>query len=213
MLLSKTVFSSFILSFGIHCAGIFALTMPAGKEAELLQDTCSYTEVEFINSQGECAVMNVEDAVSPQEEKKADFLIDKDEIALNSKKENKEESRNTVKEAVKEENEGQNFQNESSNVSPHEHGAGAADEKNLWRVVKCPMPAYPQQARKNMQEGEVIIEIKVLPSGEIESSKVVLSSGFTSIDAAALIASKRIVLKYDGSNRALSGVTLRVPYQ
>ncbi|MDR2191485.1 MAG: TonB family protein [Endomicrobium sp.] len=91
--------------------------------------------------------------------------------------------------------------------------AGAADEKSLWRVVKCPMPAYPQQARKNMQESEVIIEIKVLPSGEIEYSKVVLSSGFTSIDAAALNASKRIVLKYDGSTRALSGVTLRVPYQ
>jgi TonB family protein len=175
---------------------------------ETLQEACSSIEVEFINSQGECEVMNVEDTAMPAEKKKDET----GEISLNYKK----ESSGLGIEKKEEQKESQNLENKSAPASEsleHSHGASGQNEKNLWKVLKCPMPAYPRQARKNLQEGEVIIEIKVLPSGEIESSKIVLSSGFDSIDEAALNASKRIVLKYSGPKHAHSPVTLRVPYQ
>jgi TonB family protein len=209
MLISKTVLSSFVLSLSIHCAGIFALMPPAEKSIVPLEQTCAYTEVTFIDSQALCAVMEVKETPLTQEDK--DF---KKETGLNLKDIQEEE----IALSKKGETLSSGSQNKSLKHSEHSgkldnSSADKENAKDVWRVLKCPMPIYPQEARKNLQEGEVIVEITVSASGKIASSKVILSSGFSAIDQAALKASKRVILKYKGLKPASSGVTLRIPYQ
>ena len=236
MLISKTVLSSFVLSLSVHCAGIFILTAPEGRNIVPLGQICAYTEVTFIDSQAVCEVMEVKDEPLTRfrgndKEKKSEVMEIQEDVLKEEDKDFKKETSLTLKEVRKEEmtlseksettwqNENSGGQNKNSKHSRHSQSLGASlsadkeNSKNAWRILKCPMPVYPQEARKNLQEGEVIIEITVSPYGKIASSKVISSSGHTAIDETALKASKRVVLKYKSSKPASSGVTLRIPYQ
>lgn len=49
------------------------------------------------------------------------------------------------------------------------------------------IPVYPRLARRRHQEGTVLLRLVVLPSGEVGAAKVIKSSGFDQLDAAALV--------------------------
>jgi TonB family protein len=80
-----------------------------------------------------------------------------------------------------------------------------------WKIVRNPSPVYPKGSIKRGEFGDVVIEIVVLPSGEIENSKIVLSSGFKDIDESALASSRRIKLKLINKDKLQKSV-MRIPY-
>lgn len=55
------------------------------------------------------------------------------------------------------------------------------------RAIK---PDYPRGARQRGEQGNVVLEIRVTAEGTVETVKVVLSSGFPELDAAAVQAAK-----------------------
>jgi len=54
-----------------------------------------------------------------------------------------------------------------------------------------PEPEYPRTSRRLVEEGKVLIRIRVNTSGRVEEAKVEKSSGFSRLDDAALEAAKR----------------------
>ncbi|MFZ0258026.1 MAG: energy transducer TonB [Gammaproteobacteria bacterium] len=58
-------------------------------------------------------------------------------------------------------------------------------------VLGNPRPSYPQMARRRGQEGRVLIRVSVLGNGRVGSARVAKSSGYGSLDRAALKAVKR----------------------
>ena len=51
-------------------------------------------------------------------------------------------------------------------------------------------PEYPKGARQRGEQGDVTLEIRVGAGGEVEEAKVVVTSGFAELDAAAVKAAK-----------------------
>jgi TonB family protein len=47
--------------------------------------------------------------------------------------------------------------------------------------------AYTRIALRNRQEGDVLLELSILPDGEVGDAKVLKSSGFPQLDASALV--------------------------
>jgi len=58
-------------------------------------------------------------------------------------------------------------------------------------IVKRVPPKYPEEARKNHQTGLTVIKIMVGKSGKVISTQVEKSSGFDSLDEAALETAKQ----------------------
>jgi protein TonB len=54
--------------------------------------------------------------------------------------------------------------------------------------LKNPRPAYPDVARRHDWEGEVLLRVRVSPSGRVEAASVERSSGHDALDEAALAA-------------------------
>jgi len=54
-----------------------------------------------------------------------------------------------------------------------------------------PLPAYPEVARRRGQEGTVTLEVLVLADGRVGEMDLVASSGYRSLDKAALKAVRR----------------------
>lgn len=79
------------------------------------------------------------------------------------------------------------------------------------RVLDNPRPAYPRQARRRGLEGQVVLEVQVLPDGHPGRIEVVAGSGHSILDRAALAALRdwRFEPAREGG-RAVSA-TLRVP--
>jgi protein TonB len=73
--------------------------------------------------------------------------------------------------------------------APHEGAVTAArfDADYLHN----PAPAYPYSARRNHEEGKVVLLVLVSPQGTTKSLKVHRTSGFRALDEAALDAVQR----------------------
>lgn len=89
--------------------------------------------------------------------------------------------------------------------------APAGPEVVPARVLDNPRPAYPRQARRRGLEGQVVLEVQVLPDGHPGQIEVVAGSGHSILDRAALAALRdwRFEPAREGG-RAVSA-TLRVP--
>ena len=60
---------------------------------------------------------------------------------------------------------------------------------------RAPMPDYPRQARSLGQEGLVVVRVTIDQTGRVESAVVRRSSGFASLDEAALNAARGTAFK------------------
>jgi protein TonB len=56
---------------------------------------------------------------------------------------------------------------------------------------KNKQPTYPRQSRRKGEEGTVLLEVLVLPNGEVDDVRIKKSSGFPKLDKAAVHAVKK----------------------
>jgi protein TonB len=68
------------------------------------------------------------------------------------------------------------------------------------------LPAYPAEARKKGEQGEVMVEVALDPYGSIRAARVVKSSGSTSLDSTALRSARTLRFR---PPRPPQGVVLR----
>lgn len=61
--------------------------------------------------------------------------------------------------------------------------------------INLPMPPYPRSSIENEEEGTVRIEITVESNGQISSAKIIKSSGYSRLDAAALRAARGALIR------------------
>lgn len=78
-------------------------------------------------------------------------------------------------------------------VVSREH-RGALTEA-LPSYFRNPPPVYPRLARERGQEGTVVLEVEVLPSGRCGTINVLSSSGYALLDQTALNAVRRWVFR------------------
>lgn len=77
---------------------------------------------------------------------------------------------------------------------------------------KPPAPKYPRQARMSGHEGLVVVRISIDRSGGVQRSRVVLSSGFDSLDEAAMDAASLIRFKPYQVNSVTQSVVADMPF-
>lgn len=87
-------------------------------------------------------------------------------------------------------------------------GGGAA----VWKAVSVPKPAYPDASFAAGEQGQCLIRVTVLPSGQVGGVALVKSSGYSRLDQAALAAARRIQFRLNGARPAHS-VMVKVPYR
>lgn len=87
-------------------------------------------------------------------------------------------------------------------------GGGAA----VWKAVSVPKPAYPDASFAAGEQGQCVVRVTVLPSGQVGGVALVKSSGHSRLDQSALAAARRIRFKLNGARPAHS-VTVKVPYR
>ena len=76
-------------------------------------------------------------------------------------------------------------------------------------------PEYPKGARQRGEQGDVTLEIRVDAGGEVEEAKVVVSSGFAELDAAAVKAAKaaRFTPAKSGRDAVASTARLKLSFK
>lgn len=70
-------------------------------------------------------------------------------------------------------------------------GTGGASSSARPRYASNPPPQYPPEAKRLKQQGEVILRVKVGSDGRVQDVSIRRSSGFPSLDQAALTAVRR----------------------
>lgn len=82
----------------------------------------------------------------------------------------------------------------------------------VWKAVSVPKPAYTDASAAAGEQGQCVVRVTVLPSGQVGGVDLVKSSGFGRLDQSALAAARRIQFKLNGPRPAHS-VTVKVPYR
>lgn len=93
-------------------------------------------------------------------------------------------------------------------VTPESQGALS---EILPGYLRNPAPRYPLQARRRGEEGAVVLRAEVLPTGRCGRLDVRSSSGFASLDEAAMSAVKRWQFKPAARGRAPVAVWVEIP--
>ena len=71
-----------------------------------------------------------------------------------------------------------------------ERGSIKGKGKLKITCLNCISPKYPRKALKKGLEGKLTVKVWILKSGDVEKAEIIISSGITSIDKAALEAAK-----------------------
>ena len=82
------------------------------------------------------------------------------------------------------------FSNRDDNKD-FEKGSIKGKGKLKITCLKCISPKYPRKALEKGLEGKPIVKVWILEDGSVEKAELIISSGITSIDKAALIAAKK----------------------
>lgn len=81
----------------------------------------------------------------------------------------------------------------------------------LPRTLRNPPPVYPQRARELGQEGTVVLEVEVLPTGRCGRLLVPSSSGFSLLDDAAATAIRAWQFRPSRRGRQPIAVWVEIP--
>ncbi|MDR3111833.1 MAG: energy transducer TonB [Elusimicrobiota bacterium] len=198
----KFFLPSLLLSLSFHSIGMFWFMENANKAFayQSQNSNIGYAEVNFINSKKFHEAVNAKD----------DYFEGKSEVYLRRKKIVKNKK---ISDYANKDSKPDNYETERNDVPRSNSDYSDSENRASWKVVKCPIPAYPKESRKAKQEGQVVIEAVISPKGEIISSSIVFSSGFKSLDEAALTASRQVKLRY--RNRKIipkNCEIVRIPY-
>lgn len=82
-------------------------------------------------------------------------------------------------------------ENKEGGGSPQINAAPTTDADYKLSALNNPKPPYPPYAYKAKQEGQVILTVEVLPTGESGQVSIFLSSGFELLDESALTTVKK----------------------
>ena len=135
-----------------------------------------------------------------KEKVKGDFLINKKEIIEKSekkagnkvlKKENKALIREKNLEDLKISNPQKRGTSDTEDNKDLEKGSVKGKGKLKITCLNCISPKYPRKALKKGLEGKPTVKVWILQSGNVEKAEIIISSGVTSIDNAALEAAKK----------------------
>ncbi|MPL58721.1 hypothetical protein SDC9_04263 [bioreactor metagenome] len=74
-------------------------------------------------------------------------------------------------------------------------------------IIQKKEPVYPDEARRQGLEGKVMIKLEVLPNGRIGSVSIERSSGYESLDAAAVEAVRH--WRFNPAKETISGSSVR----
>jgi len=137
---------------------------------------------------------------------KGDFQIKKEEIREKVKKDlikekqidkplkKKKEKKSLIKEKKIDNSKISNPQKKgvSDKEDNKEIEKGSVKGKGKLKItcLNCISPKYPRKALKKGLEGKPKVKVWILKSGEVEKAEIIISSGVTSIDNAALEAAK-----------------------
>jgi TonB family protein len=207
---SGVVAASLLFSVGLHAGGIYFLSsMPTGKEFNINTFNASgynnYIEAEVVVLDCPQTIMCDDETVADKTEKKEAVS----DIGIATPKKAEEPKRQISRDHTGHTDNSVG----GSNTTGSDIGQSGDVLQAVWKVVKNPQPVYPRDARKRCEHGNVLVEIIVSPSGEIESAKIISSSGFQSLDESALNASKNIKLKHDNTTPPKNSTVIRIPYQ
>jgi TonB family protein len=205
MLISKTVLLSAMISLSLHAGGVF-LALNASPAAQVISsqnEDCADTEIVFIDYKGYCEPMFAQENVKSKiEEIKTETR--EDGISVNAVKKD-------AAAADDADNHGKNHDDESAEENENRrHSPAGAD---IWKIVKCPPPVYPQESKKLGEYGETVVKLIINPDGKIENAEIMSSSGYKRLDEAALKSAKKITLKYFGKSGPANRIILQIPYQ
>ena len=124
---------------------------------------------------------------------KGDFKINKTQI-------NKMEDKKTAKLSLNNEKKFEKIKIDSlkkkgfsnkANKKDLEKGSVKGKGKLKITCLKCVSPKYPKKALKKGLEGKPTVKVWILRNGSVEKAEIIISSGITLIDNAALEAAKK----------------------
>ncbi len=86
-------------------------------------------------------------------------------------------------------------------------------KSNTAAICRPPIPHYPKRARQRGEHGITLIHLAINPNGQIQQATVQQSSGFASLDRAALAAAKKAVCQPDRHSLTTRQVKLRFQFE
>ena len=127
-------------------------------------------------------------------EKKIDKKVLKKEKKMQNQNKVKKEDKSLIKEKKLDNSKLSNPQKKgvSDNEDNKDIEKGSIKGKGKLKItcLNCISPKYPRKALKKGLEGKPKVKVWILKSGDVEKAEIIISSGVTSIDNAALEAAK-----------------------
>ena len=128
-------------------------------------------------------------------DKKIEKKVLKKEKNIQKKNKVKKENKSITKEEILDNSNTSNPQkrgvSDSEDNKDIEKGSVKGKGKLKITCLNCISPKYPRKALKKGLEGKPKIKVWILKSGAVEKAEIIISSGVTSIDNAALEAAKK----------------------
>ena len=128
-------------------------------------------------------------------EKKVDKKILKKEKKIQTQNKVKKEDKVLIKEKKLDNSKISNPQkkgvSDKEDNKDIEKGSVKGKGKLKITCLNCISPKYPRKALKKGLEGKPKVKVWILKSGDVEKAEIIISSGVTSIDNAALDAAKK----------------------
>ena len=128
-------------------------------------------------------------------EKKVDKKVLKEEKKIQNQNKIKKDNKALIKEEKLDNSEISNPQkrgvSDKENSKDIEKGSVKGKGKLKITCLNCISPKYPRKALKKGLEGKPTVKVWIFKSGVVEKAEIIISSGVTSIDNAALDAAKK----------------------
>lgn len=102
---------------------------------------------------------------------------------------------------------------QTNRTSTFGRSAGASGQAGqVWQAAHVPKPKYPPLSRQRHEQGNVLVTVEVLPSGQTGQVRLASSSGHERLDRAALNAAAQVVFTAAGRPPE-SRILVNIPYQ
>ena len=147
----------------------------------------------FINKKKDAHLNNELKSNDKEEIFKGNFQINKKQIKkrINKKKEEKSETNQKKLDNNKISNPLEKGFSNKVDKKDLEKGSLKGNDKLKITCLNCVIPRYPIKALNKGLEGKPKVKVWILMNGNVEKAEIIISSGITSIDKAALDAAKK----------------------